>query len=105
MQRTDLYIHFKFSRIHVQFFIRIEGKTHVLTVGVGGLTDDDVGGGLHLERGWDQELGLRFIGIDVISAGYAERERDGRWFALHGRHDWGGRHLDGGALRAEIVLR
>ena len=71
--RTDLHIHFEFPGIDVELFVGIERKTHILTIGVGGFADDDVGGGLHLERGRDQELRLRIIGIDVISAGDAER--------------------------------
>src|SRR5208282_1709617 len=65
---------------------------------------DNVGGGFDLEHGRDEEFGLGLIGVDVVSVGHAEQERDRSCLTLDRGYDRGGGHLYGWALRASVVL-
>jgi len=67
------HIYLEIAGVHVEFFVGSEGKAHVLALGVDGLADDNVGGGVDLEGSRDEELFVRMVGVDVIAAGNAER--------------------------------
>src|SRR5208282_3959028 len=104
VQRTHEHIDFEISGVDIELFVGSEGKTHILAFGVSGFADDDVGRGFDLEHGRDEEFGLGLIGVDVVSVGHPEQERDRSRFTLDSGYDRGGGHLYGWSLRAQVVL-
>jgi len=92
------------SGVDVQLLVGRKGKAHVLALGINGLADNDVGGGVDFERGRDEELGLGAIGIDVISLSDVECQGSARALRLD-RGDCGRiGQRDNGPFGTEFVL-
>src|SRR5437870_6411261 len=67
VERADYDADREVSGVDIQFLARREGKTHVLAFRVGDFPDHDVGRGIQLQRGGDQELRTGLVGIDVVT--------------------------------------
>src|SRR5215469_8899217 len=72
----DHQVYLEISAIDVQLSVGREREADVLTLRVFDLSQHDVGGEIHLQRGGNQELVLRGVGIDMESWSYAKIERD-----------------------------
>ena len=60
------------SAVDVQLLVRRKWKTQILPRGIRNLSQDDVGGQVHLQIRRNQKLRLRRVGIDMKAGGHAE---------------------------------
>jgi hypothetical protein len=104
VQRAYQHINIEISGVNVKFFVGIEGKAHVLAFGISDFADHHVGIGFYLEHGRNQELRFRHVGIDVVSAGNAKRERRRAWLALHHGHNRSGHNFHGQTFGSKVVV-
>src|SRR6516164_6348118 len=95
------------SAINVQLRVRRKRKTRIFSLWILDLPQHDVSRHIHLERGWNQELIFRLIGVDVKSGGYAEIQTYRGLRRARSRHQCDGsqRHRRGLAGLSESCAR
>src|ERR1700691_3254386 len=79
MQRMDCDGDGEVSAVYTQLFVGREGKIPVLAGRIFNLSQDDVGGQVHLQGGWDEELGFGSARVDVVAL------RNAKIQVYHGR--------------------
>ena len=72
--------------VHVELFRRSKREAAVFSGGIGQLGNQDIGGRVNLEDGRDEQLGIRLVGVDVISASDTKRQLDRGGFSHHDLH-------------------
>lgn len=92
------------SAINAEFFARRKRESAVFAGRVFGFSQHDIGRHLDAQRGWDKELRLGSVGVDVITGRHAEVEGDRGLLGTHSRCQWHGNHRQSWSL-AESLRR